>query len=144
MLRVLRQRVSARALTLIAFETALIVSAVGLAVYARLGDLTWDVAIYEHGVYKALLIAAVTQTCLYYADMYDLRVLGDRRELFTRLLQALAPASFILAALYFWFPLLIIGRGVFLIAALFVIVFVIGWRIAFDWTSGHLAPREYQ
>jgi sugar transferase (PEP-CTERM system associated) len=142
MLRVLRQRVSARALILILFETALIVSAVGIGAYARLGDLAWDIAIYEHGIYKALLIAAVTQTCLYYADMYDLRVLGDRRELFTRLLQALAPASFILAALYFWFPLLIIGRGVFLIAALLVMAFVTGWRIAFDWTSGHLAPRE--
>jgi sugar transferase (PEP-CTERM system associated) len=142
MLRVLRQRVSPRALTLIAFETVLIVSAIALGAYARLGALAWDIALYENGIAKALLIALVTQTCLYYADMYDLRLLGDRRELFTRLLQALAPASFILAALYFWFPVLIIGRGVFLVAAILVFILVTGWRIAFDWTSGHLAPRE--
>jgi sugar transferase (PEP-CTERM system associated) len=142
MIRVLVQRVSARSLTLIVLETALIITAVAIAAYARLGEFAWEIAFEENGIQKALLIAAVTQTCLYYADMYDLRMLGDRRELFTRLLQALAPASFILAALYFWFPALVIGRGVFLIAAVLIIVFVTGWRIAFEWTSGHLAPRE--
>ena len=92
---------------------------------------------------KALLIAAVTQTCLYYADLYDLRLIADRRELFDRAsLQALGAASFILAVLYFWFPALIIGRGVFLIAALLVIVLVIGWRLAFEWLSGRIGPRE--
>src|SRR6185369_6322807 len=127
---------------LIVLETALIIAAVAIAAYVRLGEFAWEIARNENGIGKALLIALVTQTCLYYADMYDLRLLSDRRELFTRLLQALAPASFILAAIYFWFPALIIGRGVFLIAALLVIAFVIGWRIAFEWTSGHLAPRE--
>ena len=36
-------------------------------------------------------------------------------------MQALGAASFILALLYFWFPDLIIGRGVFMLAALLVI-----------------------
>src|SRR3954466_8015155 len=98
MTRVLMQRLSARSLTLIVLETALIITAVAIAAYARLGEFAWDIAVNENGVQKALLIAVVTQTCLYYADLYDLRLLGDRRELFTRLLQALAPASFILAA----------------------------------------------
>src|SRR6478736_2061510 len=142
MMRVLMQRLSARSLTLIVLETALIIAAVAIAAYVRLGEFAWEIARNENGIGKALLIALVTQTCLYYADMYDLRLLSDRRELFTRLLQALAPASFILAAIYFWFPALIIGRGVFLIAALLVIAFVIGWRIAFEWTSGRLAPHE--
>ena len=35
-----------------------------------------------------------------------------------------ASASFILAALYFWFPALVIGRGVFMIAALLVMALV--------------------
>ena len=141
-MRVLNHRITGRSLVLISSETALIVSAIAIGAYVRLGEFAWDIALYENGIAKALLIAAVTQTCLYYTDLYDLRRLGDRRELFTRLLQALAPASFILAALYFWFPALVIGRGVFLIAAILVVVFVIGWRIAFEWTSGHIAPRE--
>ena len=66
---------------------------------------------------EGLLIAVVAQGAMYYADLYDLRLLTDRRELFTRMLHALASASLILAALYFWFPALIIGRGVFIVAA---------------------------
>jgi sugar transferase (PEP-CTERM system associated) len=142
MLRVLAQRLSARSLTLIVFETLLILSAVAAAAYVRLGDLAWDVAIYENGIAKALLIAAVTQICLYYSDLYDLRLLTDRREVSTRITQALATASFILAATYFWFPLLMIGRGVFLIAAVLVILLVSGWRITFEWASGRIGPRE--
>jgi sugar transferase (PEP-CTERM system associated) len=56
--------------------------------------------------------------------------------------QALASASFILAAVYFWFPTLIIGRGVFIIAAFLVIALVIGWRLSFEWLSGQVGPRE--
>src|SRR5262245_882476 len=122
-MRLLNHRMTGRSLVLISSETALIVSAITIAAYLRLGEFAWDIALHENGIAKALLIAAVTQTCLYYADLYDLRMLGDRRELFTRLLQALAPASFILAALYFWFPALVIGRGVFLIAAVLVVMF---------------------
>src|SRR5258705_5965194 len=98
---VLTHRISGRSLVLIVSETALIVSAIAIAAYLRLGEYTWDIARDENGIGKALLIAAVTQTCLYYADLYDLWFLGDRPELFTRLLQALTSASFILAALYF-------------------------------------------
>src|SRR6187397_2698221 len=108
-MHVLLRRLSVRSLTLICCETFLIVSSVILAAYLRLGDLAGDVLVEEHGLLKAALIAAVAQTCLYYADLYDLRLLADRHELFIRIVQALASASFILAALYFWFPDLVIG-----------------------------------
>ena len=96
----------------------------------------------EDGLEKALLIAFVCQLCLYYADLYNPRVIADRRELFVRTVQALGATSFVLAALYFWIPALIIGRGVFLIAAALVIAAVIGWRLAFEWLVSRVAPRE--
>jgi sugar transferase (PEP-CTERM system associated) len=141
-MHVLLRRLSVRSVTLITCETVLIVSSVVLAAYVRLGDFAWDILIDEHGLVKAVLIAAVAQTCLYYADLYDLRHLGDRHELFIRIVQALASASFILAALYFWFPELVIGRGVFLVAAFLVIVLVSGWRLTFEWLSLKVGPRE--
>ena len=49
------------------------------------------------GCSKTLLVAGVAQVCLYYADLYDLRLVSDRRELFIRIVQALGAASFILA-----------------------------------------------
>lgn len=135
-------RVWARLGLLLLFEAVLIVAAVAGAAYLRLGANAWYVVINESGVYKALLLAGITQVCLFYADLYDLRLVAERRELFTRMLQALGAASLILAVVYYWFPDMIIGRGVFLIATTLVIGFVGGWRLAFNWLGPRLAPRE--
>jgi len=141
-MRVLLRGVRVRSATLIVCETALLVSAIVAATYLRFGPLVIDVMMYEHGIEKTLLIAFVTQACLYYADLYDLRQVADRHELFSRLLQALASASFILAALYFWLPVLIVGRGVFILASVFVFALVVGWRATFEWFSRRVGPRE--
>jgi sugar transferase (PEP-CTERM system associated) len=135
-------RLRTRPFTLIACETVFIVFAVVLAAYLRLGTGAWEVLTIEDGIPKALLIALVAQACLYYADLYDLRLLSDRREAFIRILNALASASLILAAIYYWLPDLVIGRGVFMIAALLVVTLVIGWRIAFEWASRRVRPSE--
>ena len=135
-------RVPFRVATLVLLETVLIVAAVGVAAYSRLGVWAWQILIEEHGFPKTLLVAGVAQACLYYADLYNLRLVSDRRELFIRVVQALGAASFILAALYFWFPFLVIGRGVFAIAAVLVVSLVIGWRLLFEWLSRRVRPRE--
>ncbi len=132
---------SLRRTALVACEHALIVGAVLLAVRLRVGERAWLVITIEGGLGKAFLIAAVCQMCLYLNDLYDLRRMADRRELFTRLVQALGATSFILAALYFWVPALMIGRGVFLLAAILVIGLVAGWRLAFDWLT-RVSPRQ--
>lgn len=131
-----------RTIGLVLLETALILMTVALAAWLRLGELAWDIFFFENGVLKAVIVTVVTQTCLYFADLYNLRYTADRRELFIRIIQALAAASFVLAAVYFWFPDLMIGRGVFLIAALLVIVAVISWRLAFEFVSRTMGPRE--
>jgi sugar transferase (PEP-CTERM system associated) len=120
----------------------LIVLAVGLAAYIRLGEWTSQILWVERGVWKIILIAVVTQTALYYADLYNIRLVADRRELFLRLVQALGWASFALAAIYYWFPTLIMGRGVFAISSVFIVVVVVGWRLTFEWLSGRVRPRE--
>jgi len=122
---------------LIVCEAAVILCAVYLAAYVRLGSLG-DGTI----LWKAVLIAAVTQVCLYFGDLYDFRTLSDRRELFVRAVQSLGATSLILAAIYFWFPDLIVGRGVFILAAITAITLLFGWRIAFEWTTRQMGPRE--
>ena len=89
-----------------------------------------------------LLVVAVVQINIHYADLYDVRIIADRRELFTRLIQATAASSFVLAAIYFWAPSTMIGRGVFLVAASFVIIVAVAWRVSFEWLSGRVGPRE--
>ncbi len=133
---------SFRLLVLVTCETGLILAAVAIGAYVRLGAWMWVIVASENGLWKTLLVAGVTQMCLYYADLYNLRRMSDRRELFVRLAQALAAASFALAVLYYWFPGLVIGRGVFAIAAGLAITFIVGWRLAFEWMSRQVGPRE--
>jgi sugar transferase (PEP-CTERM system associated) len=132
--------VTVRSTGLIVCETMVILGAVYAAAFLRLGARGWDAMHVD--LPKALLIAGVTQLCLYFADLYDFRVIADRRELFVRALQALGATSLILAALYYWFPDLIVGRGVFMVAATLVITLIFGWRIAFEWTTRRVGPRE--
>jgi sugar transferase (PEP-CTERM system associated) len=115
---------------------------VALAVYLRFGEWSAMALAEDHRLWKAILIAFVVQSALYYADLYDLKRVADRRELFVGLVQALGAASFVLAAIYYWFPDLIIGRGIFMIAAVLILLVVAGWRLAFEWLSGRVGPRE--
>jgi len=124
---------------LIVSETVIILSAVYLAAFIRFGQR--EMELLQDDLPKAFLIAGVTQFCLYFADLYDFRVISDRRELFVQSVQALGAASLILALLYFWFPHLVVGRGVFALTAVIVMTLVFGWRIVVEWTS-HLAPRQ--
>ena len=135
-------RISRRALLLVLAESLLIVGAVWVAAYIRFGEWMWQVMRDENGMPKAFLIAIVCQTSLYYADLYELRRIGDRKELLIRIVQALGAASFILAAVYFWFPATMIGRGIFLISAAIIAVAVSSWRAVFDWLTRQVGPVE--
>ncbi|KJS32196.1 MAG: capsular biosynthesis protein CpsE [Desulfatitalea sp. BRH_c12] len=80
---------------------------------------------------KALLITFSCQLCLYYNDLYDLKITSTFSELGIRLLQALGAAAIILAILYFLFPNVIISEGIFLVSTVIVILFVVSWRVAY-------------
>src|SRR5436190_12305430 len=113
----LMQDVTWRSATLVVFETTLIVCAIGVGVYLRLGPNAAQMIVNEDVLLKALLVTYVCQLCLYYCDLYDDHQIADRGELLVRILQALGATSLILSVLYFWFPALILGRGVVAISA---------------------------
>jgi sugar transferase (PEP-CTERM system associated) len=130
-----------RSLVLILGETSLLVGAVALGSWLRLGDDAWLMLSGTEGAFRVLLIVGVCQMCLHYADLYDLRSVTDIRDLLVRLFRALGAASLILAGCYFWFPDWVIGRGVFIIAAALVITLVVSWRLAFKWLT-RVGPGE--
>jgi sugar transferase (PEP-CTERM system associated) len=123
-------------------ETCLLLGAVLVGIYVRLGSEAWWLLGAEGGLAKAVLIVAVCQLTLYYSDLYELRGVTSVRDLTVRLLGALGTTSIILAGLYYLAPDWIIGRGVFLISVGFMVVFVVGWRVAFAWLTRRVAPRE--
>ncbi len=136
------QQITWRSAVLILFESVLLMGAMILATVLRLGSDALEAGRALDAVLKMALVVGVCQVCLYYAELYDLRMVADRRELFVRVLQALGAASLVLAVLYYWFPSLSVGRGVFLLAATAVVTLVAGWRFAFEWVEGRVGPRE--
>ncbi len=80
---------------------------------------------------KALLITIICQACLYYNDLYDMKVTDTLTELGIRLLQALGASAILLAFIYFIFPGFIIGKGIFIIAVGIVIILIVSWRIGY-------------
>jgi sugar transferase (PEP-CTERM system associated) len=142
MSRALGRGVFGSLVAMLLFESSLIVGAVALGAWLRLGQDAWLALTVEQGFQKALVIAVVCQISLYYADLYNPRTITDRRELFVGAVQALGATSFLLAAAYYWLPWLVIGRGVFAIASVLVILVVIGWRLAFEWFVTKVGPRE--
>lgn len=136
-------QLSTRTPLLMMLETAMIILAVTMAATVRLGaEEGLGVVTTAWGLLRAGIVAGVCQLCLFFADMYDLRLVADRRELFVRLLRSLAATTLILAAVYFWFPILIVGRGVFLLTTAFIILAILASRLLFEFASSQVQPGE--
>jgi len=113
-------------------ESVFIFGMVILGTYFRfLSDISIFMT-YENLFLKALLIVATIQLCLYYFDLYNFKTFRSNLELAIRLLQSLGVSSILLSFLYYVFPMLIIGRGIFLISLGFVGAVIVCWRISYN------------
>jgi sugar transferase (PEP-CTERM system associated) len=131
-LRIFNQYVPLRKLAFILLETVFIMGMVLLGTYLRfLGD-SASLFHYEYLFLKALLIVATVQLSLYYFDLYDLKIFRSNIELTIRLLQSLGLSSIVLAILYYLFPFLIVGRGIFLISLGFMGAVIVSWRVIYN------------
>jgi sugar transferase (PEP-CTERM system associated) len=135
--------VSSRVGMLVISDMSIVVGSMMAACYIRLGSAdTWYLMRFGGGFAKSLVVACVCSVCLYYGDGYDLTRIRERRELFVGMIQGLACALALLLTAYFWFPALIIGRGVFLVAMAVLVVSLGLWRLAFEWLAWRAVPRE--
>ena len=129
---------SARTLWLILADVAFIYGGIILALYMRLNI---SGAAYQINENNALLkIGFATVVCLlllYIYDLYDYTIIGNRRELFLRMIQALGIAWAILALVFYFIPPLLIGRGVSLYSVFIVLVTLFLWRLAIHSLTGH-------
>ena len=91
------------------------------AAIARLGpnDATLMLG-YEQGAIKILVVSATFITCMYYFDLYDSPTLSNRREVLARTIQVQGTACVLLTVLYYVYPPLALGRGIFLIGIILV------------------------
>ncbi len=113
-------------------EACLISCAFLAATVARLG--TGPAAIMlsdRHGSLKIFVVSASIVTCMYYFDLYDSSILGNHREVLVRLIQVLGTVYSVSVFLYYVYPPLELGRGIFVIGLLFVAMILFFWRRLF-------------
>jgi sugar transferase (PEP-CTERM system associated) len=132
-LRIFNQYIPTRKMAFFFFESAFIMGMVFLGTYLRFLGRLRSFETYEGLTFKALLIVGAVQLCLYYFDLYDLKYFRSRLELTIRLLQSLGVSSILLAVLYYAFPDLIIGRGIFFISLGFMALSIIAWRLFYNY-----------
>jgi sugar transferase (PEP-CTERM system associated) len=87
--------------------------------------------LYENGLGRILLVVVVFMVLMYYFDLYDSFVLGNRREVVTRLVGVLGSAFVALAVLYYVFPEVGLAGSSLWIGVGIVIVAVPAWRRLF-------------
>lgn len=114
-----------RKLAFFILESLFIWGLVILAVYLRfLGDSS-GLGEFHDIILKSFLIVIVGQISLYYFDLYNQINFLKTIETIARLFQALSVASIILACLYYLFPQLLIGRGIFFILLTMMGIFLV-------------------
>lgn len=131
-------RFSPRIIWLILADAAIIYGGIILALYLRVGSSGADYELNERSGWMKISVA--TLLCLlslYFYDLYEYMVMGNRRELMLRLVQALGIAWAILAFIFYLVPPLFIGRGVLIISVPLVLALLLSWRSSIHLLTGH-------
>jgi exopolysaccharide biosynthesis polyprenyl glycosylphosphotransferase len=132
MIRLFHAYFPTRTLFLGISEACLVALAFIAATFARLGTIDAPLMLsYEQGFLKIFILSAAFIVCMYYFDLYDSLIFNRMREVFNRLLQVLGTVSIALAFLYYMYPPLELGRGIFLIGLVSVAVILMLWRRLF-------------
>lgn len=132
MIRLLHAYFPTRTLFLGISETCLVSLAFLAATVARLGrGATAYLFDYQHGSFKILVASLGIVTCMYYFDLYQSSILRSRREIVIRLTQVTGTVYSLSVLLYYLYPPLQLGRGIFVIGLLFAATVILLWRELF-------------
>jgi sugar transferase (PEP-CTERM system associated) len=133
LIRLLNAYIPKRTLLLGISEACLITLALLASALARLGRGEASFMLtYQYGALKILFVAVALLTCMYYFDLYDSTIVGNRREAPVRLVQVMGVAYLALGVVYYLYPPVKLGRGIFHLGFLFVGLLLLLWRGLFS------------
>ncbi|MFQ5777810.1 MAG: TIGR03013 family XrtA/PEP-CTERM system glycosyltransferase [Terriglobia bacterium] len=139
MIRALHGYLPPRVLALGLGEVLIIGACFVLATLLRLGSDAYFELQYLGGFFKIGLVCFVCVLCLYFYDLYDPHVFANKRELVSRAPQVVGTAMILLGLLYYMYPPLGIGRGIFVLGIPLLGLGLIGYRMGFLWLT-HALP----
>jgi sugar transferase (PEP-CTERM system associated) len=145
MIRIFNQYVSPKSVLLMFTEGALITLALACGLRLRFWNSPdeMDALVrFPDIAIQGLVIILIIQLCFYYSDLYNLNLRRGPSEELICLGQSLGSACLVLGALYYVFPGLLIGRGIFLISVFLVAAFVTINRVVLDRAWQIAAPKQ--
>jgi sugar transferase (PEP-CTERM system associated) len=145
MIQIFSQYFPIRTLLLAVLETLLVAIAVVCGAKLRFWNDPAEFQAYiqlpDFGL-QLIPVIGVFQVTFHYAKLYDFSGIRPRLEDTLRLWQSIGTASLILGALYFVFPSLLIGRGVFAISLGLIPLFMLANRFILDRAWRFASPPE--
>jgi sugar transferase (PEP-CTERM system associated) len=114
-------------------EAILIFCAAAFSAYLLIDEETGLLFMLEDNWWKILIVTVVTQISLYFNDLYEIRIGGNTIDLATRLIQAIGITSIVLAIIYFLWPEAMIGKWIFFLSVIFLILFFVSWRLLYSY-----------
>jgi sugar transferase (PEP-CTERM system associated) len=143
MLKIGGQKIPMTTRVLVVGDACLISLGLCLAILIRLHDFH-SALNYLRLSDMPLRFGIVLMTCgisMYYNDLYASRVVNRRSELFVYLFQAVGTAWVILAILYYLIPDHSLGRGIAVLSAPIILLFLLSWRLILL-EADFLLPRQ--
>jgi sugar transferase (PEP-CTERM system associated) len=145
MIQVFNQYVSPKRVVLILLEACLIALALLCGVRIRFWNsvegFNGYIALPEFTL-QALAFVITLQVCFYYCQLYSPSAIRGRNEQWIAMGQSLGSGCLLLGILYYIFPELLLGRGIFFISVALVPAFVALNRVTLDriWQA---TPKEH-
>ena len=91
---------------------------------------------------QVVIFVTIFQLCFYYSDLYNLDTMRTRYEQLLCVGQSLGAGCLALGLVYYVFPSLLIGRGVFFISTALAATFVMVSRVVLDRAWQYAAPKQ--
>jgi|SRR5579871_1410234 len=145
MIRIFSQYVSPKSLLLMAIESLLMSLALVCGVIVRFWNepIEFDSFVqFPDFVIQIIIFVTIFQICFYYSDLYNAHTTRTRYEQMLCLGQSLGAGCLTLGLVYYIFPSLLIGRGVFFISTALTATFVMISRVALDRAWQYAAPKQ--
>jgi sugar transferase (PEP-CTERM system associated) len=146
MVRLFHQYVSAKGIVLFAAESVLIAATIIWGAQARFWRDPAEFDLFLSSPFFMLQMIGrviVFQICFLYGDLYAPQTLNDRNEQIISLGKSLGSACLIMGGLYFVFPELLVGRGVFVISTIMLAVSILILRTVLNavWKAAERAQN---
>jgi sugar transferase (PEP-CTERM system associated) len=144
MLKIGGQEVAPKILWLLVCDIIIMVAALMIAIILRQPEGIFHVPSLDgmHTFWRFTVIVVACILSLYYYDLYEPQVLTEHSKLIVRLINALAVAGAAIAMIYYFFPIVSIGRSVAALAAPILILSMLLARLAIEHSGGLMQRPE--